>query len=708
MKPLGPVVAKSSLSTLIKPVQLSGAVGAPAEFVTGFANFLTGQGDLDAVRRQIARTLTTSLEPSVAIEGVLRVACERGELAREDYEILVTDLRRITTEETPTDVRVVCDSNASAEPNSAAHVSPVADVQIHGQDLPHIGGRLDRDAIEPEIGSVLNDRYQFEELVASGPMGSVYRAADRLKQQVGAEPAVAIKMLNLEQKFGADAVARLQQEAFQVQRLSHPNIINIYDFDQTEAVDFITMEWLEGESLASLLDRNGSQPLEMPEIRRIITGVAAGLSFAHARGIVHGDVKPANIYLCRDGVVKIIDFGVVRGPVVKAETDDVAAYAVTPGYASCELLEGHEPCSQDDVYALACTIFRMVAGYRPRGRQTALQAAANERELRRPQGLTDSQWQVLRCGLALRRQDRLPDVDAFVQAFAEPTNAIKVTGWVKPALVALFVGVLGGAVARPGLEALWSGSQPSSVPRTVSTPTGAPGSIEPAIVPEQNVAGRVPAADRQPGADQAARRDPPAQVPGDDGDQPASLPLVVPDEPPSNAGVAMPVRDDSVDPDGLQPDESMAVPAQEIDGVVDAPMFDGAMERQSVAALSDPAVADPVTFSGPTGFDFERFEVGESAGFVRLVVRAPADLNTVLQVQIIVEPGAAVQGNDYMPPARDLLEFSPDNIEETVIIPLISDAISEHTEDLVVRLQSSDAGYSLENSTALIVIIDDD
>ena len=598
----------------------------------------------------MARNLWASLEPAQAIRELLDRAFDRGALTPADFDILIADLQRITTEETPTDRRVGTDvpkksDSVSREPSAAR-------------------------AAEPGLGSVLKGRYQLEELVADGPMGKVFRAADRLKQRAGAIPAVAIKMLNPNLRFDADATAQLQQEAFQVQRLTHPNIINIFDFDTEDATDFITMEWLEGESLASLLDRNGSHPLKMSEVNRIVTGVAAGLAYAHVRGIVHGDIKPANIYLCRDGLIKIMDFGLVRGPAVVARSDGAAAFAVTPGYASCALLEGNEPCVQDDVYALACTIYRMVAGYRPHGRQTALQAESGSRALKRPRGLTRDQWHSLRAGLAFRRRDRLADVRALLQAFSESPNSAGRTGWAVPAIIALIIGLFAGVAARYAFDEFEPAALRQSKPAGLDVPvvSGLPGAasqapVEDAVVLETTEQGLVAQDIDRPSIDQER----------------IERERVTPDESAGAQSVIVDLRDAGDETDLASIDES--------------PVLD---------VVDEPAVRLK------TGFQGDRFEVREGDGFVRLIVRVPPDQAVDQELRFFVESGAATALQDFVRPSGDRLEFSPGETEKTILIPLIADAIGEYVEDFSVRLESARPDFVLDNSVALIVITDDD
>lgn len=493
----GTAGALSATPESAQSTQSSGTADAHSRFAAVFDAYLAGEGDLAAVRREIVRHLYAGAESAAAIEWLLAVARDEGDLEPADYAVLAEDVQRMTTEESPTDTRV----------DAGAPLAPLREERVEDVDQ-----EPDHAVCEPAPGSVLNDRYQLEELIADGPMGKVYRASDRVKRQAGANPAVAIKVLDPGRRTDAGARDQFRREAFHAQRLAHPNIINVFDLGRDGAVVFLTMEWLVGESLAALLDRTRPRPLRRSELRRIVAGVAAGLSYAHARGIVHGDIKPANIFLCEDGSVRLMDFGVVRGPATPESGEPAGAVAVTPGYASCELLEACEPCVQDDVYALACTIYRMAAGLRPYGRQTALQAESSGRVPDRPPGLTRRQWRTLRDALALRRADRSGSIEALTRAFATEPATLRRTGWLTAVIAALVLGFGAGIGLRVGSDTAQPGAEigrdavverePAGVAKSRGngdgSPVGAPLPVADAPVEVESITITVPPVSREP------------------------------------------------------------------------------------------------------------------------------------------------------------------------------------------------------------------
>ena len=156
-----------------------------------------------------------------------------------------------------------------------------------------------------EIGTILGGRYRLVELLGQGGMATIYRAADT---QLGRD--VAVKLLRPEYLRDPDFSSRFRQEAQNAASLNHPNVVSVYDYGEDPNGPYIVMELVDGEDLATILRRNG--PLPASQAARISAAVARALAAAHARGIVHRDVKPGNVLIGRDGRVKVVDFGIAR------------------------------------------------------------------------------------------------------------------------------------------------------------------------------------------------------------------------------------------------------------------------------------------------------------------------------------------------------------------------------------------------------------
>jgi serine/threonine-protein kinase len=207
------------------------------------------------------------------------------------------------------------------------------------------------------LGDVLGGRYRLVELLGQGGMATIFRATDA---QLGRE--VAVKVLHPQYGRDPDFVARFRQEAQAAASLSHPNIVAVYDFGTDADGPYIVMELVDGEDVATLLARNG--PLPPRQAARLAAEVAHALAAAHARGIVHRDVKPGNILVSSDGRVKVADFGIAR-----AWADArLTLPGVTLGsvhYFSPEQALGEQATEASDIYSLGVVLYELLTGRRP-------------------------------------------------------------------------------------------------------------------------------------------------------------------------------------------------------------------------------------------------------------------------------------------------------------------------------------------------------
>jgi serine/threonine protein kinase len=247
-----------------------------------------------------------------------------------------------------------------------------------------------------DIGSVLRGRFVIESQVASGGMGTVYKALDRSRSEhTQADAYVAVKVLHEKTRTRSDVLAKLRREFYCAQALSHQSVVKVYELDLHQT-PFFTMELIDGESLPQVMQKFHPLPLPRPYVWAIIREVGDGLAHAHERRVIHGDIKPQNIMVTNSGEVRILDFG----------TSGDSTSAATPAYASCELLEGREPDARDDLFALACLSYELLAGEHPFQQRRATEARAMKLEPQRPPGLSSRQWKALTQGLAWERTDR--------------------------------------------------------------------------------------------------------------------------------------------------------------------------------------------------------------------------------------------------------------------------------------------------------------
>jgi TolB-like protein/Flp pilus assembly protein TadD len=211
--------------------------------------------------------------------------------------------------------------------------------------------------------------YEILTPIGAGGMGEVYRARDT---RLGRE--VAIKVVSDRLMTDPDALARFEREARAIAALSHPNIVALHDVGRDNGAAYAVMELLDGESLDRRL---ATADLPWRTALDIAAAVADGLSSAHARGIVHRDLKPGNIFIMRDGLVKIVDFGLATDAAFQRTSAGVATETApgvifgTVGYMSPEQVRGEPADHRSDIFSLGCVLYEMVARERPFGGDTA-------------------------------------------------------------------------------------------------------------------------------------------------------------------------------------------------------------------------------------------------------------------------------------------------------------------------------------------------
>ncbi|MDE3245828.1 MAG: serine/threonine-protein kinase, partial [Acidobacteriota bacterium] len=221
--------------------------------------------------------------------------------------------------------------------------------------------------------------YEVFSLLGAGGMGEVYKAKDT---RLGRE--VAVKVLSPDLAKHTDALARFEREAKAVAALNHPNILGIFDFGRVDGISYAVMELLEGESLRTRLDQG---PLPLRAALELGRQMADGLAAAHDRGIVHRDLKPGNIWIAKDGRLKILDFGLAKQVVpsrsisqslvaTRASVQDQEAQTRTGlilgtmGYMSPEQLRGEAVDARSDIFSFGAVLFEMLTGRRAFTRDT--------------------------------------------------------------------------------------------------------------------------------------------------------------------------------------------------------------------------------------------------------------------------------------------------------------------------------------------------
>ena len=297
---------------------------------------------------------------------------------------------------------------------------------------------------------VIKGRFELVSMLGAGGMGAVYKALDRRKVEASdSDPYVAVKLLNDDFRQHPDAFISLQRESRKSQTLAHPNIVTVFDFDRDRDTVFMTMEYLEGAPLDELL-REFPHGLPPEQAESVLKDISNALIYAHSHNIIHSDFKPGNIYVTNKKGAKVFDFGIARavsegssahGAGEKTIFDAGTLGALTPAYASYEMLKGAEPAESDDVYALGCVAYELFCGKHPFNKTPADQAFEKKLKPKRIKGLSRRQWNALAGALELTRDNRTATVAGFYQDFF---GKARLLGWALAAAVTSMV--IGGGL----------------------------------------------------------------------------------------------------------------------------------------------------------------------------------------------------------------------------------------------------------------------
>ncbi len=228
---------------------------------------------------------------------------------------------------------------------------------------------MDRTAADPLIGRVLDGRYRVGPRVARGGMATVYEAVDLRLDRV-----CAVKVMHSGLGDDHDFASRFVREARSAARLSHPNVVSVFDQGDDNGTLFLAMEYIPGHTLRDLIRKEA--PMAPAKALTLIEPVLSALAAAHAAGLIHRDVKPENVLLADDGRVKVADFGLARA--ISAETQHTATGGVligTVSYLAPELVVDGRADARSDVYAAGVLIYEMLTGRKPHEGESPIQVA---------------------------------------------------------------------------------------------------------------------------------------------------------------------------------------------------------------------------------------------------------------------------------------------------------------------------------------------
>ena len=329
-------------------------------------------------------------------------------------------------------------------------------------------------------------KYLIEAELGRGGMGVVYRA-----HQPSLERTVAIKLLSSDLIGDPDGVRRFRLEARSVAKLNHPNITQVYDIEEEENLIYLVMEYVDGESLDSLITK---QVLTESRCLKIVADIADALHFAHEKGIVHRDVKPANVLLTSDGRVKVADFGLAYLIDREGGTTRTGFLVGSPNYMSPEQATGQKIDRRSDIYSLGVVLFRMLTGRVPFVAESSHavlfmqvgQEPPDPRELNRSISLVTR-------GLVLKALNKKPEArfqtmaefrDALLRQVAALSAGMAGEISMDDGTVALGTDDVRGAFERAHVDAHGISMPPTAEPTKATAQIPAPPAVPPPPVPQ--------------------------------------------------------------------------------------------------------------------------------------------------------------------------------------------------------------------------------
>ena len=377
----------------------------------------------------------------------------------DDKTLILTDITDLTdlTEDGSSDKTVLVRAEVTHQATTdTSAVKQLGDetsiIRTKVVEKPHKSRKFDN--LGP--GVTLKDRFVLLEKLGQGGMGIVFKAKDLLKVEAqDKNPYVAIKVLTDAFKKYSGSFIALQREASKAQKLAHPNIATVYDFDRDADTVFMTMEYLQGKPLNQLIKEVLKKPLKRDHALHIIDELCSGLSYAHEKLLVHSDFKPGNCFLLNDGHVKLLDFGIARASTQTDEErentmfDPAKLSAVTPAYATPEMFAGMNPDPRDDIYGLACVSYQLLAGGKhpynkvasPKIKELGIKPKAIK-------GLNRRQQRTLMKALSVVREDRISTVKKFADGMRLQKSHAKAI-----LLVALFLVIIAAGIGyQPYLD----------------------------------------------------------------------------------------------------------------------------------------------------------------------------------------------------------------------------------------------------------------
>jgi hypothetical protein len=576
----------------------------------------------------------------------------------------------------------------------------------------------------------LSDRgYRLRARLGGGRLGAIYEAQDELSRISGSQHFVAILLIDSRITSGPGFAADFERGAAELKSIAHPNIVRLLEYGSDRNRYYLVNELLESASLRFVLNDTGTLPV--PEATAVLRAVGDALQYLHAKGMVHGNLRPENVLVTFGYEVKLLDV-VPTGWLVNP-TDALGVPARTPD-------------KRDDVFGLACLAYEMLAARHPFNGNTAQEAHRSGLEAERIDGLGEREWRALANALAVHRDDRTPNVQQFLDEFGV-TSAQKLKSVVATAAApasdvpppptytapdpppALARPMVAERTSRDEPERRGIGGKLFALLLVIGLGVAVWYYQEPLRIFSTDLMTEVQArieAERAP-ADRASA---PATVA--DADAPlATAPAVTDPEPamvlapganvPADANSAAPARDEPAAAPAeepvarnagrvaTRPAPAVASPAPgvvEQEPVVAAPA--PSAPAPSAPAVSAPEPAAPVAAAGPTRFAFQQeySSVREGDVAARITIRRSGDLSGSASVSWWTEQGTALADTDYADLGARIEIFGAGEASRTVYVPLTNDAVREPSKSFRVLLgrgEGADVAAGMR-----VDIVDDD
>ena len=257
----------------------------------------------------------------------------------------------------------------------------------------------------PASGCILRSRYLLKEIIGQGGTSIVFRAWDLQHGH-----AVGVKILRSDCRADPPAVRRLWHEFLQMQSLSHPGIVRVFEFDCDGNTQFMSMELVAGLTVKDWM----AAPRSYPEALKLVASCCSALAHAHSVGVLHGDLKPTNVMVATDGTARLVDFGSASSLVAEVETA-VLTPAATPSYASPQILAGNSAEYRDDIYSLACLTYSILSGGRhPFGGRPSFEHGRAKRAPSYARTIPPELFKVIERSLSVEREGRATSARAFL------------------------------------------------------------------------------------------------------------------------------------------------------------------------------------------------------------------------------------------------------------------------------------------------------